>query len=82
MVNPIFSELIQIVEEEYTKEDLNKIFDEFSEQSKTKDRVVEKFDMNPNQVLKSNTIVDETSILNYKGPINQKAKIDPQNQMK
>ncbi len=68
--------------EEYTKEDLNKIFDDFSEQSKTKDRVIEKFDMNPNQVLKSNTIVDETSILNYKGPINKKAKIDPQNQIK
>ena len=68
--------------DEFTKEDLNKIFDNFTEQSKSKDRVIEKFDMNPNQVLKSNTIVDETSILNYKGPINKKAKIDPQNQIK
>lgn len=66
----------------FTKDDLNKIFDNFTEQSKSKDRVIEKFDMNPNQVLKSNTIVDETSILNYKGPINKKAKIDPQNQIK
>ena len=45
-------------------------------------RIVEKFDMNPNQTLKSNTVVDEVNIANYKGPINKTSKIDPQNQIK
>ncbi|MBR1942610.1 HD domain-containing protein [bacterium] len=62
--------------------DLDKIFEEYSKLAKAKDKVVEVFDMNPNQVLKSNTIVDEVSIMNYKGPINKKSKIDPQNQIK
>lgn len=44
--------------------------------------VVEKFDMNPNQTLKSNTVVDKVTISNYKGPINKISKIDPQNQIK
>lgn len=69
-------------EVEYTKTDLDKIFEEYSKAAKAKDRVVEDFNMNPNQVLKSNTIVDEINIMNYKGPINKKAKIDPQNQIK
>ena len=64
------------------KEDLDKIFEEYSKAAQAKDRVVEDFNMNPNQVLKSNTIVDEINIMNYKGPINKKAKIDPQNQIK
>lgn len=67
---------------EYTKNDLDKIFEEYSKAAQEKDRVVEDFNMNPNQVLKSNTIVDEINIMNYKGPINKKAKIDPQNQIK
>lgn len=62
--------------------DLDEIFDEYSKLAKVKNKVVETFDMNPNQVLKSNTVVDDISILNYKGPINKKAKIDPQNQIK
>jgi len=62
--------------------DLDKIFEEYSKLAKTKDKVIEVFDMNPNQVLKSNTIVDEVSIMNYKEPINKKSKIDPQNQIK
>lgn len=69
-------------EVEYTKNDLDKIFEEYSKLAQAKDRVVEHFNMNPNQVLKSNTIVDEINIMNYKGPINKKAKIDPQNQIK
>lgn len=69
-------------EVEYTKNDLDKIFEEYSKAAQAKDRVVEDFNMNPNQVLKSNTIVDEINIMNYKGPINKKAKIDPQNQIK
>ncbi len=69
-------------EVEYTKTDLDKIFEEYSKAAQAKDRVVEDFNMNPNQVLKSNTIVDEINIMNYKGPINKKAKIDPQNQIK
>ena len=82
-------------DKEYTKEDLDKIFDDYSKNSldkifdeysqlatTSKERVVESFNMNPNQVLKSNTVVDEINILNYKGPINKKAKIEPQNQIK
>ena len=69
-------------EVEYTKNDLDKIFEAYSKAAQEKDRVVENFNMNPNQVLKSNTIVDEINIMNYKGPINKKAKIDPQNQIK
>lgn len=55
------------------------IFDEISNNG---NRIVEKFDMNPNQTLKSNTVVDKVSLLNYKGPINKISKIDPQNQIK
>ena len=69
-------------EVEYTKNDLDKIFEEYSKAAQEKERVVEDFNMNPNQVLKSNTVVDEINIMNYKGPINKKAKIDPQNQIK
>lgn len=68
---------------EYTKDDLDQLFEEYSKLATTsKERVVESFDMNPNQVLKSNTVVDEINILNYKGPINKKSKIEPQNQIK
>ena len=77
------------VEESYTKTernnestDIDAIFEEYTKIAKEKNKVVEVFDMSPNQVLKSNTIVDEISILNYKGPVNKKSKIDPQNQIK
>ena len=77
------------VEESYTQTernnestDIDAIFEEYTKIAKEKNKVVEVFDMNPNQVLKSNTIVDEISILNYKGPVNKKSKIDPQNQIK
>lgn len=62
--------------------DINAIFDSYNSSLKPTEKVVEVFDMNPNTVLKSNTVVDEVSIMNYKGPINKKSKIDPQNQIK
>lgn len=62
--------------------DLDAIFEEYAKQTKEKNKVVEVFDMNPNQVLKSNTIVDKISILNFKGLINKKSKIESQNQIK
>lgn len=64
------------------KTDLDLIFEEYEKITKEKERVIENFDMNPNQTLKSNSIVDDVSIMNYKGPINKKSKIDPQNQIK
>ncbi len=77
------------VEESYTKTerndestDIDAIFEEYTKIAKEKNKIIEVFDMNPNQVLKSNTVVDEISILNYKGPVNKKSKIDPQNQIK
>lgn len=45
--------------------------------------VVEKFDMHPsNKISKNKLSVDDIDILSYKGPINKKAKIDPQTQIK
>lgn len=76
------AEYNSVVKTESTKADLDLIFEEYSKITKERNKVVEVFDMNPNQVLKSNTIVDEVSIMNYKGPVNKKSKIDPQNQIK
>ena len=64
------------------KNDLDVLFEEYAKIAEAKAMVVETFDMNPNQTLKSNTVVDDVSIMNYKGPINKKSKIDPQNQIK
>ena len=64
------------------KNDLDLIFEEYEKIAQAKERVVEKFDMNPNQMLKSNSVVDDVSIMNYKGPVNKKSKIDPKNQIK
>lgn len=45
--------------------------------------VVEKFDMSPsNKIFKNKLSVDDIDIMSYKGPINKKAKIDPQTQIK
>lgn len=76
--------IIQKTESPTKKEDdLDKIFDEYAKNSQRKEKVLEGFDMNPtNQTLKSNTVVDDIALLNYKGPINRSAKIDPQNQIK
>ncbi|MBR2526349.1 HD domain-containing protein [bacterium] len=68
--------------EESGKSELDLIFEEYAKIAQEKERVVENFDMNPNQTLKSNTVVDEVNIMNYKGPINKKSKIDPRNQIK
>ncbi len=72
----------EIIKRDTSKADLDQIFEEYSKIANERNKVVEIFDMNPNQVLKSNTVVDEISIMNYKGPVNKKSKIDPQNQIK
>lgn len=43
---------------------------------------VETFDMNPSTILRNKLSVDDIDIGGYKGPINKKAKIDPQTQLK
>lgn len=45
--------------------------------------VIETYDMNPsNKVYKNKLSVDDIDILSYRGPINKKAKIEPQTQIK
>lgn len=44
--------------------------------------VVEKFDMKPSGISRNKFSVDDIDILSYKGPVNKKAKIDPQTQIK
>lgn len=46
------------------------------------DYVVETFDMKPSTILRNKLSVDDIDIMNYRGPINKKAKIDPQTQLK
>lgn len=43
---------------------------------------VEVFDMKPTRIQRNKLSVDDIDILNYKGPINKKSKIDPQTQLK
>ncbi len=45
--------------------------------------VVEVFDMNPSsKITKTKLSVDDIDIMSYKGPVNKRAKIDPQTQIK
>lgn len=44
--------------------------------------IVENFDMKPSSISRNKFSVDDIDIMNYKGPINKKAKIDPQTQLK
>lgn len=44
--------------------------------------IVEAFDMKPSTILRNKLSVDDIDIINYKGPVNKKAKIDPQTQLK
>lgn len=44
--------------------------------------IVETFDMKPSFIIRNKLSVDDIDIQNYKGPINRKAKIDPQTQLK
>lgn len=46
------------------------------------DIIVETFDMKPSTILRNKLSVDDIDIMSYKGPINKKAKIDPQTQLK
>lgn len=46
------------------------------------DMIVETFDMKPSTIMRNKLSVDDIDIKNYKGPINKKAKIDPQTQLK
>lgn len=44
--------------------------------------VIETFDMKPTTILRNKLSVDDIDIMNYRGPVNKKAKIDPQTQLK
>lgn len=44
--------------------------------------IVETFDMKPSTILRNKLSVDDIDIMGYRGPINKKAKIDPQTQLK
>jgi len=46
------------------------------------DMVVETFDMKPSSISRNKLSVDDIDIMGYKGPINKKASIDPQTQLK
>lgn len=44
--------------------------------------VYESYDMRPTTISRNKFSVDDMDVLNYRGPINKKAKIDPQTQIK
>lgn len=46
------------------------------------DMIIESFDMKPSTILRNKLSVDDIDIVNYRGPINKKAKIEPQTQLK
>lgn len=52
------------------------------EEVEKRDVIVETFDMKPSTILRNKLSVDDIDILNYRGPINKRAKIDPQTQLK
>lgn len=47
-----------------------------------KNITVETFDMKPSTILRNKLSVDDIDIMSYRGPVNKKAKIDPQTQIK
>ncbi len=46
------------------------------------DMIIESFDMKPSTILRNKLSVDDIDIMNYRGPINKKSKIEPQTQLK
>lgn len=52
------------------------------QQQETLNIIVEKFDMKPSSISRNKLSVDDIDIMGYKGPINKKATIDPQTQLK
>lgn len=44
--------------------------------------IIETFDMKPSTITRNKLSVDDIDIMSYRGPINKKAKIDPQTQLK
>lgn len=44
--------------------------------------IIETFDMKPSTILRNKLSVDDIDIMSYRGPVNKKAKIDPQTQLK
>ena len=67
-------EELQIIEEEQKVKEPPK--------EKKREVVVESFDMKPSTILRNKLSVDDIDIMNYRGPINKKSKIDPQTQLK
>lgn len=56
--------------------------DETKEEPEGPKVIVETFDMKPSSISRNKLSVDEVDIEGYKGPVNKKAKIDPQTQLK
>lgn len=69
-------------DEEFSKINLGKKQEEEAKPVEKQKVVVETFDMKPSGISKNKLSVDDIDILSYKGPINKKAKIDPQTQLK
>lgn len=44
--------------------------------------IIETFDMKPSTIMRNKLSIDDIDIKSYKGPVNKKAKIDPQTQLK
>lgn len=53
-----------------------------TKQVEQKELIIETFDMKPTTILRNKLSVDDIDIMNYRGPVNKKAKIDPQTQLK
>ena len=71
-----------INEEPELIEDTNTETGQTEKQHPVKPVIVEAFDMRPNTIVRNKLSVDEINIVDYKGPINKEAKIDPQTQLK
>ena len=80
--NETIEEPIDTSRKPVKKDSLESLFEEYAKNSQKKEKVIEVFDMNQSQMLKSNTVIDNVSLMSYEGPINKTSRIDPQNQIK
>lgn len=77
--NVLYSEDEVIDENETSEQNLNA---EEKAEIFEKNITVETFDMKPSTILRNKLSVDDIDIMSYRGPVNKKAKIDPQTQIK
>lgn len=71
-----------IPENEKPKEVIREVVKEVETPKEDQRVIIEVFDMKPSSIARNKFSVDDIDISNYKGPINKKAKIDPQTQLK